>query len=59
MHMQDHDNFDWNFQELMKFEQEVSDCTWMINYHIKINLEIQIREFFYLLQEFNSKSFEF
>jgi hypothetical protein len=22
---------DWNFQELIKFEQEAPDCTWMLD----------------------------
>jgi hypothetical protein len=48
--------FDWHFQELMKFEQETSGCTWMTHQLMKRNLEFQILE---LLQEFDSNSFGF
>jgi hypothetical protein len=27
--------FDWNFEELMKFEQEAPYCTWMIDQLMK------------------------
>jgi hypothetical protein len=33
---------DWNFQELLNFEQEALDCTWMTNQLMRNNLEIQI-----------------
>jgi hypothetical protein len=48
--------FDWHFQELIKFEQETPGCTWMTGLLIKRNLEFQILE---LLQEFDSNSFGF
>jgi hypothetical protein len=37
--------FDWNFQELMQFEQGAPVCTWMINHLMKRILEFQICEF--------------
>jgi hypothetical protein len=46
-------------QELMKFEQESPDCTWMTDQLMKRNLEIQICEFHDLLQEFDSNLFEY
>jgi hypothetical protein len=41
--------FDWNFKELMKFEQEAPVCIWMIDQLMKRNLEIQLCEFLELL----------
>jgi hypothetical protein len=38
--------FDGNFQELMKFEQEAPDGTWMTHQLMIRNLEIQTRSFF-------------
>jgi hypothetical protein len=35
----------WDFQELMKFEQGASNCTWMTHQLMERNLEIQTRSF--------------
>jgi hypothetical protein len=37
--------FDWNFHELMKFEQEAPDCIWVTTQLMKGILEFQIYEF--------------
>jgi hypothetical protein len=39
----------------MTFEQEALVCTWMADQLMKRSLEIQICEFFDLLQEFDLK----
>jgi hypothetical protein len=36
--------FDWDFQELMKFEQGAHDCTWMTHQLMKGNSRIQTSE---------------
>ncbi len=51
--------FDWNFQELMKFEQGAIVCTRMTHQLMKMNLEIQNLESLNLHQEFDLNSCEF
>jgi hypothetical protein len=51
--------FDLDLEELIQFEQEAPDCTWMTHQLKKRNLEIQICEFLDLLQGFDSNLFEF
>jgi hypothetical protein len=45
--------FDWNFQDLIKFEQEAPDCTWMIDQLMKRSLKLQICGIIGLLREFD------
>jgi hypothetical protein len=43
--------FDWNFQELMKYEQEAPGWIWMTNQLMRNTLEIHICVFLALFQE--------
>jgi hypothetical protein len=52
-------DFDWNFQELMKFEQGVLVCTWMVDQLIKGVWNSNLFDVLDLLQEVDSISFKF
>jgi hypothetical protein len=43
--------FDWHFQELMKFEQEAPVCTWMPTQLINRSLKFQTRSFWLSLKD--------
>jgi hypothetical protein len=51
--------FDWNFQDLMQFENRAPDCTWIAHLLMKKNWIFKFVSFLDLLQEFDSNSIEF